>query len=99
MNQRLMQEAFPELKIQIEQAAEFIQQEELIIAEALYRDLLEKNENCPVALYGLSELAEKISDQQLREELLRRAIEQIKEIEVDNKKEIIACWEQQLMNK
>lgn len=91
-----MQDAFPEIKITLEQAQKLTQQGDFVIAEALYHELLDIEPDCPPALYGLSQLADKIDDQALRKELLQTAIEQIKDADEGDKKSLKAIWEDEL---
>lgn len=92
MTTQLMQDAFPEIKITLEQAQLLIKKGEFIIAEALCHELLDIEPNCPPALYGLSQLADKIDDKKLRKELLQTAIEQLKNEGEDNIKRLKAIW-------
>jgi len=92
MSTQLLQDAFPDIKVSIRQAQELIEQDELDIAEAIYHELLGKDENCPAALYGLSQLANKINDQQLRKELLQAAIVQIE----DTEESLRQIWQKEL---
>ena len=92
MSKALMQEVFPEMQTEIEQAYQLAQQDELIQAEEIYHDILQQQANYPPALYGLATLADKINDQEVKEDLLRRAIEQIKDSDDRNKKGLEAIW-------
>lgn len=65
-----------ELAAQIQQALLLAEQGDLIGAEALYHKVLEQKPDHPLALYGLAQLAGVIGDQELKEELLKHAIEQ-----------------------
>ena len=96
MTKQLMQDAFPEIKITLEQAQLLTQQGGFVIAEAMYHELLDLESDCPPALYGLSQLADKIDDQALRKELLQAALEQIKDADESNKKSLKAIWEDEL---
>lgn len=87
-----MQEVFTEMQTEISQAQRLVQQGELIKAEGVYLDMLDQEANYPPALYGLSELADKIDDQEVREDLLARAINQIKQTEDRNQKGVLAIW-------
>lgn len=92
MSKQLLQEAFSKMRTETEQAEQFIQQGELIKAEEVYLAMLEQEQNYPPALYGLAELANSIEQQDVREDLLRRAIEQLKDTEDRNKKGLVAIW-------
>jgi hypothetical protein len=96
MTTQLMQDAFPEIKITLEQAQKLTQKGDFIIAEALYHELLDIEPNCPPALYGLSQLADKIDNKKLRKELLQTAIEQLKNVGGDNIKNLKASWIEEL---
>lgn len=87
-----MREVFTKMQTEISQAERLVQQGELIKAEEIYLDILDQDENYPPALYGLSELADKIDDQEVREDLLARAIAQIKQTEDRNQKGLLAIW-------
>jgi len=92
MSEQLMQDAFAKMQIEFKQAQRLTQQGELIKAEAIYHEMLEQEQNYPPALYGLAELADKIDEQDVREDLLNRAIEEIKDTKDRNQKSLIAIW-------
>ena len=92
MSRELMQEAFSKMQTETKQAQRLTQQGELIKAEAIYLKMLEQEQNFPPALYGLSELADKIDEQEVREDLLKRAIEEVKDTKDRNQKSLIAIW-------
>jgi len=92
MSKELMQEAFLKMQTETKQAQRLTQQGELIKAEAIYLEMLEQEKNFPPALYGLSELADKINDQEVREDLLNRAITEVKPTNDRNQKGIKAIW-------
>jgi len=92
MNRQLMHDAFTTMQTEIEQAQRLIQQDELIKAEEIYHKMLEQEKDFPPALHGLSVLANKIEEQEVRENLLDRAIQQIKETEDRNQKAVLAIW-------
>ncbi len=92
MSKELMQEAFPGMQKEIGQALRLAQQNELIKAEEIYLSVLEQKESYPPALYGLAELAGKINDHEVQEDLLRRAITAIGETADRNQKGLIAIW-------
>ncbi len=92
MSNELMQEAFNKMQTEIKQAQRYIQQGELIKAEAIYHDMLKLEQNYPPALHGLAELAGKINDLDVREDLLRRAINEIKGSQDRNIKSLAASW-------
>ena len=92
MSIELILETFSKMPKQVEKAWQHTQQGELIKAETIYHEILEKQTNYPPALYGLAVLADKINDQLVREELLCEAIDQIKDSNDRNKKSLIASW-------
>ena len=92
MSEQLMQDAFAKMQIEFKQAQRLTQQGELIKAEAIYHEMLEQEQSYPPALYGLAELADKIDEQDVREDLLNRAIEEIKDTKDRNQKSLIAIW-------
>jgi len=92
MSRELMQEAFSKMQTETKQAQRLTQQGELIKAEAIYLKMLEQEQNFPPALYGLSELADKIDEQEVREDLLSRAIIEIKQTNDRNQKGVMAIW-------
>jgi len=92
MSRQLMQEAFSKMQTEIKQAQRLTEQGELIKAEAIYHDILEQEKNYSPALYGLSELANKIDEQEVRDDLLNRAIEEIKQTKDRKQKGLIAIW-------
>ena len=92
MSEQLMQDAFTKMQTEFKQAQRLAQQGELIKAEAIYHEMLEQEQNYPPALYGLAELADKIDEQDVREDLLKRAIEEIKDTKDRNQKSLIAIW-------
>ncbi|MFW5442765.1 MAG: hypothetical protein ACKE51_00460 [Methylococcaceae bacterium] len=92
MSNALLQEAFPEMQTEIKQAQRLTQQGDLIQAEEIYHTVLKQQVNFPPALYGLAGLAEKIDEQEVQEDLLRRAIAQIKDSDDRNKKGLEAIW-------
>jgi len=87
-----MQEAFIKMQTEIKQAQRLIDQGELIKAEEIYHDILQQEKNYSPALYGLSELANKIDEQEVRDDLLNRAIEEIRDTVDRNQKGLIAIW-------
>lgn len=87
-----MQDAFTLMQTEIAQAQRLTQQSELIKAEAIYHQILEQLKNYPPALYGLAELADKIDEQEVREDLLDRAIAEIKNTTDKNQKALLAIW-------
>ena len=87
-----MQEAFTKMQTEIKQAQRLTQQDKLIKAEEIYLEMLDQEANYPPALYGLAELAGQINDQEVREDLLRRAIEQIKDTDDRKQKGLLAIW-------
>ena len=92
MSEQLMQDAFTKMQSEFKQAQRLAQQGELIKAETIYHEMLEQEQNYPPALYGLAELADKIDEQDVREDLLNRAIEEIKDTKDRNQKSLIAIW-------
>lgn len=92
MSKQLLQDAFPQMQSEIKQAQRLTQQGELIKAEAIYLEILEQQQNFPPALSGLAELADKIDQQDVREDLLARAIEQIKQTTDRNQIGVMAIW-------
>ena len=92
MSKQLLQDAFPQMQAEIKQAQRLTQQGELIKAEAIYLEILEQQQNFPPALSGLAELADKIDQQDVREDLLARAIEQIKQTTDRNQIGVMAIW-------
>ena len=92
MSEQLMQDAFTKMQTEFKRAQRLTQQGELIKAEAIYHEMLEQEQNYPPALYGLAELADKIDEQDVREDLLKRAIEEIKDTKDRNQKSLIAIW-------
>lgn len=87
-----MQDAFPQMQTEIEQAQKLTQQGELILAEKIYHQCLQQQENYPPVLYGLAELAGKIDEPEVKEDLLRRAIAEIYDSEDRNQKGLHAIW-------
>lgn len=92
MSKELMLEAFEKMRTETKQAQRLTQQGELIQAEAIYLKMLEQEKNYPLALYGLSELADKIDEQEVREDLLSRAITEIRQTNDRNQKGVMAIW-------
>ena len=92
MSEQLMQDAFTKMQSEFKQAQRLAQQGELIKAETIYHEMLEQEQNYAPALYGLAELADKIDEQDVREDLLKRAIEEIKDTKDRNQKSLIAIW-------
>jgi len=92
MSRELIQKSFTKMQTEIKQAQRLTDQGELIKAEAIYHNILEQQKNYSPALYGLSELANKIDEQEVRDDLLNRAIEEIKNTEDRNQKGLIAIW-------
>jgi len=92
MSKELMQQVFTKMQTEMNTAHRHTQKGELIEAEAIYHKMLEQQENFPPALHGLSDLADKINEQDVREDLLQRAIDQIKGATDRNRKGLIAIW-------
>ncbi len=92
MSRELIQKAFSTMLTEIKQAQRLTDQGELIKAEEIYHDMLNQQANCPPALYGLSELANKIDEQEVREDLLKRAIEELKGATDRNQIGVLAIW-------
>ena len=92
MSRELIHKSFTKMQTEIKQAQRLTDQGELIKAEAIYHNVLEQQKNYSPALYGLSELANKIDEQEVRDDLLNRAIEEIKNTEDRNQKGLIAIW-------
>jgi len=92
MSEQLMQDAFPKMQTEFKQAQRLTQQGELIKAEEIYHEMLEQEQNYPPALYGLAALADKINEQDVREDLLKRAVEEIKDTEDRIQKSLMAIW-------
>ena len=87
-----MQEAFPEMQTEIKKAQRYTQQGELIKAETIYHELLDQQKNYAPALYGLAELADKINDQEVRGDFLRRAIVEVEDSDDRVRKGLAAIW-------
>jgi len=92
MSKELMQQVFTKMQTEMNTAHRLTQKGELIEAEAIYHEMLEQEENYPPALHGLSDLADKINEQDVREDLLQRAIDQIQGATDRNQKGLIAIW-------
>ncbi len=92
MSKELIQKAFEKMQKEIKQAQSYTQQGELIEAETIYHEILDQEPDYPPALHGLAELADKINDQEVREDLLRRAIDEVNKSEDRNKKGLAAIW-------
>ena len=71
-----------------DQAIKLTNTGKLLEAEKIYLEILAEEKNHPNALYGLSLLADKINDQVVREDLLRRAIDEL----ADNKEPRLVVW-------
>jgi len=92
MSRELIQKAFTKMLTEIKQANRLTDQGELIKAEEIYHNMLNQEANYPPALYGLAELANKIDEQEVREDLLKRAIEGLKGATERNQIGVLAIW-------
>lgn len=92
MSRQLMLDVFAKMQTEIKQAQRLTDQGELIKAEAIYLDVLEREQNYSPALYGLAELANKIDEQEVRDDLLDRAIGELNGSTDRNKKGLVAIW-------
>jgi len=77
---------------EIEVATNFTKTGRLVEAEKIYLTVLGKEANYPPALYGLSVLADKINDQEVREDLLRHAINGLAKATEPQLKSLAAAW-------
>jgi len=77
---------------EIELAVNLTKTGKLVEAEKVYLTVLGKEANYPSALYGLSVLADKINDQEVREDLLRHAINGLAKATDPELKSIAAAW-------
>ncbi|WP_340121043.1 hypothetical protein [Methylobacter svalbardensis] len=77
---------------QIQQALLLAGQGNLIESEALYHQVLQQKPEHPQALYGLAQLAGAIDDHEVKEILLRQAIDQLVDRTSPCQKTLAAAW-------
>lgn len=88
----LINKVFTEFQTELKQAQQCVQQGDLIGAETVYKAILAQAQDYPPALQGLSVLANAIDDQQVREDLLRRAISKIDDLDGRDANGLAAIW-------
>lgn len=92
MSHQLVLDAFKKNQTEMNHARRLAQHGELMKAEKVYIEVLNQEYNYPPALYGLAELANQSGDQDKREQLLRKATDQIKKTGSPRQKVILTDW-------
>ncbi len=92
----LILKVFAEQYDDIAKAQQLIWEGDLLAAESLYKKMLDQNPANPPALHGLADLANAIDDQEVRAELLQRAIDSMEGQEDRNSKGVMAIWYSEL---